>query len=137
VKHVETRKVVETSLRNQLRRAVLVLFTLGLHGSNHQVEQEITADNRKQSKDARKAVKAPKNIGIQLSQVRGELFTAVGIDPGEVNGRLRKDQIASIEKQLATKRVQNKVDKEIAALGYDPAELRATAKSEWDVAAAA
>lgn len=112
------------SLRSQIRIAILTLMALGSHGAVPEVLEEIKEDGRK---DATKRRKDGQNTAkVQVAQVRGEVMAEVGIDPGEVNGRLTNDQIAEIKRQLGLKSIDKRVVAALKEHGISAAELRQT-----------
>lgn len=112
------------SLRSQIRIAILTLFALGSHGTVPEVLEEIKEDDRKDATKRRKAGAA--TAKVQVAQVRGEVMAEVGIDPGEVNGRLTNDQIANIKRQLGLKSIDKRVVAALKEHGISAAELRKT-----------
>lgn len=110
------------SLRSQIRLAILVLFALGSHATVPEVLEEIKEDDRKGASKRRKDGLA--TAKVQVAQVRGQVMAEVGIDPGEVNGRLTNEQIAEIKRQLGLKSIDKRVVAALKEHGVSAAELR-------------
>ena len=88
-----------TGMRHAIRLALLAAFAKGSHGLVPDVLGTIDIGDGY----------FPTTAKVQVAQVRKELLTELGIDPGKVKGKLTNAQKTEIERQLGFRRNQRRI----------------------------